>query len=100
MEFVDGIDTDSCAYKYYNSLNHFRYQNSGQILLQNNLVVKAPLTEHNFMYQIDKLQISTSSPQIDFTNFDFAKILGRKSQAAETVGIGPNGATMKNNYIE
>lgn len=61
MAFVDGIDTEHCSYKYYNSLNHFRYQNSGQILLQNNLVLKAPLTETNFSYQIEKLQIHTSS---------------------------------------
>ena len=25
FKFVEGIDTESCAYKYYNSLNQFRY---------------------------------------------------------------------------
>ena len=25
MEFVDGIETDSVAFKYFNSLNQFRY---------------------------------------------------------------------------
>ena len=57
MAFVDGIDIEHCSYKYYNSLNHFRYQNSGQINLQNNLVMKAPLSESNFNYQIEKFKI-------------------------------------------
>lgn len=35
FEFVDGIDTESCGYKYINALNQFRYEYNPYIQLHN-----------------------------------------------------------------
>ena len=90
MEFVDGIDTESCSYKYYNSLNHFRYQNSVSLIFillltdlfsfigsnsaPKQLVAKSTIVRSKFHlldWQITNLNIN---PVVGFHRFQNIKI--------------------------
>lgn len=54
--FVEGIDTESVAYNYFNSLNQFRYEFQAQISMHALLDRKGPFNESNFTNNFAKQQ--------------------------------------------
>ena len=55
MDFVDSIDTESVAFKYFNSLNEFRYQYEVSKLLSSILFFDKPFLFYKGPNQIAKI---------------------------------------------
>lgn len=55
--FVEGIDTESCSYKYINSLNQFRIELEAQVQMQKTINDSGPFKEAKFIAMVERYHV-------------------------------------------
>lgn len=94
-EFVDGIDTDSISYKFYNSLNQIRYDYQNQISLQKDLTNSGPFKESKFISYWEKYQIQMPTLMFE-QGFNVDSVVG-PSVNGKIQEVTPEGMPKKTN---